>query len=460
MTISATAPGPDGITVGLGEVAAPSSPPVRRPGRVPTVVGAARRRVVAVLAGLVLVAGAGLVVYRVFAPGEVLAEPTVGYPAAPTPRPPAVLGTLPSAPLIVEGRLRVVADKRQVRADGPVDSRYLNTPYWSFRRWPAELVGVVAAGGTVVTRWSDGELVGLDARTGRDIWRAKGEKPVIPGYAGRRTGAPTVYAPPGLFLAGDTVVVAGATSTQAYDGRRPAQPAGDSRPSPARLDPTRSASPPPTAGWRCCAPATKRSGCSTPAPARPPGRSRSSEVAPETTLEPLDCAGSSFGLCRACGSTTSPRGRPGSSTAGETRPRATAEDGRPARRPGCPARRRAGRRARGHGGRHGGGGVRRRPTAGSGGGTTSVGRTPRSSPCRPAGVYVLTADRDLVTLDAATGAEISRIRYTYFAEKTDWVPGYSYAVAGYRADRAPGGPGGPGGRRLLLRRPAGATRPV
>jgi hypothetical protein len=46
-------------------------------------------------------------------------------------------------------------------------------------------------------------------------------------------------------------------------------------------------------------------------------------------------------------------------------------------------------------------------------------------------IHLLTADRDLVTLDTATGAERSRIRFTYFAEKTDWVPGFTYAVAGF-----------------------------
>jgi outer membrane protein assembly factor BamB len=62
---------------------------------------------------------------------------------------------------------------------------------------------------------------------------------------------------------------------------------------------------------------------------------------------------------------------------------------------------------------------------------------------QPGRVHLLTAARDLVTLDAATGAERSRTRYTYFAEKTDWVPGYAYAADGVVATerlRAPADP--------------------
>ncbi|MEV4536935.1 PQQ-binding-like beta-propeller repeat protein [Asanoa sp. NPDC049518] len=375
-------------------------------------VGAARRRVVAVLAGLVLVAGAGLVVYRVFAPGEVLAEPTVGYPAAPTPRPPAVLGTLPAAPLIVDGRLRVIADKRQVRADGPVDSRYLNTPYWSFRRWPAELVGVVAAGGTVVTRWSDGVLVGLDARTGRDIWRVTSEKPTSPGYAGRRTGAQTVYAPAGLFLSGDTVVVAGPTGIQTY-----AATTG-------------------TAGWRATAPAC-------PGGADPTGFTtadgRVAVLSPcdkavrlfdastgnaagtidpattdETVLEPLDCAAprTACGGVRVGGGAWLLSGGVTPAPARLDLPGAVLVNGLAVTVDGTAITATGADSAQPW-----------RRDLGEPGATILAAADGR--------VYVLTADRDLVTLDATSGAEISRFRYTYFAEKTDWVPGYSYAAGGY-----------------------------
>jgi outer membrane protein assembly factor BamB len=394
------------------------------------VVGAARRRVVAVLAGLVLVAGAGLVVYRVFAPGEVLAEPTVSYPAAPTARPPAVLGTLPAAPLIVDGRLRVIADKRQVRADGPVDSRYLNTPYWSFRRWPAELVGVVAAGGIVVTRWSDGELVGLDARTGRDRWRTKAEKPVISGYAGRRTGALTVYAPPGLFLSGDTVVVAGSTSTRAYalatgapGWQQPAEPC------PARPDPIGfTTADGRVAVLRACDEAIRLFDVGTGAAAG--SLDVYEHLAPETTLEPLDCVAPRTSCAGVRVHDVATR-KAWLFAAGDTKAAGTAEDVAT----GAPAR-----LARRGAALVDGLAVTVDDTAVVASGAIDSGQRWRVDLGGPNGeilaaadgrVYVLTADRDLVTLDATSGAEISRFRYTYFAEKTDWVPGYSYTAGGY-----------------------------
>ncbi|GIF65082.1 hypothetical protein Ais01nite_31170 [Asanoa ishikariensis] len=386
-------------------------------------VGAARRRVVAVLAGLVLVAGAGLVVYRVFAPGEVLAEPTTGYPAAPTSRPPAVLGTLPGAPLIVDGRLRVVADKRQVRADGPVDSRYLNTPYWSFRRWPAELVGVVSAGGTVVTRWSDGVLVGLDARTGRDIWRATGEKPVSTVYAGRRTGAQTVYAPAGLFVSGDTVVVAGPTSTRTYAAATGV--AGWQTPAeacPGGADPTGFT----TADGRVavlspCAKAVRLFDAGTGDDAG------TIDVATtnETVLEPLGCTAPRTacggvrvggGAWLLSGGVTRPVGPAASDSTAPARlasPGAFLVNGLAVTIEGAAV------------------------TATAGMDSTQVWRRDLDAPgatilaAADRRVYVLTADRDLVTLDATSGAEVSRFRYTYFAEKTDWAPGYSYTAGGY-----------------------------
>jgi hypothetical protein len=121
----------------------------------------------------------------------------------------------------VDGRVRVYAAKRQVRADLPATARTARSPYWSFRRWPQELVGVVALGTTVVSRWSDGKLVALDARTGRIGWRANA--PAGPDhYAGRSTGSQTLYAPEGLFSArtvdGHPAVIVAATGTVAgYD---------------------------------------------------------------------------------------------------------------------------------------------------------------------------------------------------------------------------------------------------
>ncbi|MFK3985320.1 PQQ-binding-like beta-propeller repeat protein [Micromonospora sp. NPDC050397] len=162
--------------------------------------GVARRRpIVVAIAALLAVAAVAVVVHRVLAPAEVLTTARTGYPA-PVNAATGVVGTLASAPLIVDGRLRVYATTRQVRADLPVDARTRRTPYWSYRRWPAELIGVVASGTTVVSRWSDGNLVALDARTGRIVWRVDGPPPGH-GYNGRRTGASTNYTPAGLIPA-------------------------------------------------------------------------------------------------------------------------------------------------------------------------------------------------------------------------------------------------------------------
>ncbi|MBG0568937.1 outer membrane protein assembly factor BamB family protein [Actinoplanes aureus] len=163
---------------------------------------------------LVLLAAAVLVVWRVLAPAEVLASATTPYPPISL-RPPAVTGRTNLAPLVVDGRLRVYATKHQVKADGPVDGQTLYTARWSFRRWPEQLSGVAARGATVITRWSDGELVAIDARTGKITWRQDG--PDAPGYAGHRTGAAAVWTPPGLRLAAGTVVVTADQNLVGYD---------------------------------------------------------------------------------------------------------------------------------------------------------------------------------------------------------------------------------------------------
>ncbi|PWR05257.1 pyrrolo-quinoline quinone [Micromonospora acroterricola] len=157
-----------------------------------------RRRLVVVVAALLATAAVAAIVHRVLAPAEVSTVARGAYPAAAQPAP-GVVGRLPVAPLIVDARLRVYAAHRQVYADRPVDGRHRTTPYWSYRRWPAELVGVVASGTTVVSRWSDGQLVALDARDGRVLWRADGPAPAEEPTS-RRTGAVTVWAPPGLYL--------------------------------------------------------------------------------------------------------------------------------------------------------------------------------------------------------------------------------------------------------------------
>jgi outer membrane protein assembly factor BamB len=128
-----------------------------------------------------------------------------------------VTGRLAVAPLIVDGRIRVYAAKRQLRADAPVDARTVYTPRWSFRRWPQQLAGVAAIGRTVISRWSDGALIALDGGTGKIVWRADG--PAAPAYTGHRTGASTVWAPAGLHVAAGSVLVTGGGKLSAYDGR-------------------------------------------------------------------------------------------------------------------------------------------------------------------------------------------------------------------------------------------------
>jgi hypothetical protein len=184
--------------------------------------GLSRRwAVVVVAAATALVVAATVVVtYRVFAPAEVLTPARAGYPASAA-KATGVVGTLASAPLLVDGRLRVYATTRQVRADQPVDASTRRTPFWSYRRWPAELIGIVAQGTTVVSRWSDGDLVALDARTGRIAWRADGPPPGR-GYDGRRTGASTVYTPTGLYNATGrdgraVLVVIGGSGLRGFD---------------------------------------------------------------------------------------------------------------------------------------------------------------------------------------------------------------------------------------------------
>ena len=74
---------------------------------------------------------------------------------------------------------------------------------------------MAAAGQTVISRWSDGALVAIDAATGRVAWRAEG--PPAPGYSGHRTGAGTVWRPPGMHVAAGAVVVTGGSRLAAYE---------------------------------------------------------------------------------------------------------------------------------------------------------------------------------------------------------------------------------------------------
>jgi len=164
------------------------------------------------LAG-VLVAAAALIGWRVLGPAEVL-RPVAAPFVLPSTHTPGVTGRTAMAPLIVDGRVRVFAAKREVRADAPVDGKTTYTAVWSYRRWPQQVSGVVATGHTVVTRWSDGDLVAIDGRTGTIAWRAAG--PPAPGFDGHKTGATTVWAPAGLFVTPTSVLVSDGSGVVAY----------------------------------------------------------------------------------------------------------------------------------------------------------------------------------------------------------------------------------------------------
>ena len=166
------------------------------------------------LFALVVAAAAVLVGWRVLRPAEVLATAAPPYPKVHATWP-HVTGRMPIAPLIVDDRVRVYASKRQIRADAPANADTVRTAIWSLRRWPEQLSGVVAAGRTVISRWSDGDLVAIDGVTGKIVWRAPG--PPASGYAGHRTGAATVWNPEDLRVAGPSVLVTAGGQMLAYE---------------------------------------------------------------------------------------------------------------------------------------------------------------------------------------------------------------------------------------------------
>ncbi len=166
-----------------------------------------RRTVLIVVGALLLLVGLPLSLYRAFAPRDSVQLAATAYPALPSIEP-KVYGPLLRMPLLVDGRLRVYAEQREVWAEQPATAKSSLTPYWSLRRWPQQVQGVVATGTTVVSLWSDGRLYGTDAHTGATLWW------ILTGaghgsYTGRRTGATTVYAPPHLTTAGSRVIVGG-----------------------------------------------------------------------------------------------------------------------------------------------------------------------------------------------------------------------------------------------------------
>ncbi|MEV7330737.1 pyrrolo-quinoline quinone [Micromonospora sp. NPDC093244] len=384
-----------------------------------------RRRLVMAVAALLAVAAVAIVVHRVLAPAEVSTVARGDYPAAPRPEP-GVIGRLPAAPLIVDSRLRVYAAHRQVYADRPVDWRYRTTPFWSYRRWPAELSGVVASGRTVVSRWSDGRLVALDASSGRVLWRAAGPAPAEVDAVARRTGAATVWDPRGLYLTdladGRTVLVvtgtAEARAVQVADGREL---------------------------WRVDLPGSCRSDVGT-------------SVAGQ--LIGLDaCAGPAAVEFRdaATGQVRERWQPPGVAADGLVVSPLGCRTGRS----GCPAVRTAGPGdAGGRGWLVAGGEPVAAPALDLAGATVvgdrvvsvvdgvAVGRAARSGvelwrfgglgaarvlAVQPGRVHVLTEANELVTLDPVNGAQLSRFTLNVGSDGTGWAPGAVAAADGYLA---------------------------
>ncbi|MEU2614455.1 PQQ-binding-like beta-propeller repeat protein [Micromonospora sp. NPDC007271] len=381
-----------------------------------------RQAAAALVAVLLGVGAAAVVGHRVLAPAEVETAARAGYPAAVTPAV-GVVGRLPVAPLIVDGRLRVYAADRQVYADQPVDRGYRVTPYWSYRRWPARLSGVVADGTTVVSHWSDGKLVALDARTGRVAWRADAAEPgLLPNP--RRTYAATVWEPSGLSVArtptGRTVlVVAGAGQLGGYDlvdgsrlwrvdQERGCLGAAGTTADGEVLGLAKCAGPE-TVEFRDAVTGALRTRW------RPPG------APDEFVVTPVGCRQGRSG-CRGLrisggdGSgqgwlvgTGVPLAAPGLDGVD------TALDGE--RAVGTSAGVVTGRSAR---------------TGAELWHRADLGPV-RIIAVEPGRVHLLTERRDLVTLDPATGAERSRFALTIGADGIDWQPGRAYATGGYVA---------------------------
>lgn len=165
----------------------------------------------------VLLIATAVIVWRVLAPAEVVTPATTSYPSAVFPKPGAV-GALVSAPLILDDRIRIYAKKREVWSDGPASYQYERSAYWSYRRWPAQITGVALVEGEqsmVVTAWSDGVLVGIETGVGTVVWRTTGD-PLAKEYTGRRTGAGTVYQPPGFHESGSRIITVSEVFVRAF----------------------------------------------------------------------------------------------------------------------------------------------------------------------------------------------------------------------------------------------------
>ncbi|TDC30561.1 pyrrolo-quinoline quinone [Micromonospora sp. 15K316] len=379
------------------------------------------RRVVLAVAVLLVTAAVAATVYRVLAPAEVSTVAHAAYPAPAQP-PAGVIGRLPVAPLIVDNRLRVYAGHRQVYADTPVDGRHRTTPFWSYRRWPAELVGVVATGTTVVSRWSDGRLVALDARDGRVVWRTDGPVPQREPDA-RRTGAAIVWDPVGLYLTRggdgrDVVVATGAGEASAVDlagGRRlwRSEVGTGCHSDVGATEAGQLVSVDGCAGAAVVEFRDAGTGAVT-------GRWRPPGAGDELVVTPVGCRVGSSGCSglRTAGPGDG-AGRGWLTGAGSPVP-APALDGLDSQLAGDQAvglvdGALVGRSART------GAELWRRPDLGQG----------RVIAVQPGRVHVLTDARELVTLDPATGVERSRFTLTVGQDGTGYVPGGVYAAAGY-----------------------------
>ncbi|MDG4828102.1 PQQ-binding-like beta-propeller repeat protein [Solwaraspora sp. WMMD1047] len=394
--------------------------------------------VAAVSTVLALVAVA-VVGYRVLAPAEVLTPATTAYPAAPA-APAGVIGTLNAAPLLVEGRLRVYATTRRVWADQPVDAATRRTPYWAYRRWPAQLVGVAVTGTTVVSRWSDGELVGLDARTGRIAWRAAGP-PTDQGYAGRRTGASTVYAPAGLHTARTddgraVLLLADDSVARGFDpatGRELWRYDGEPN---CRADPLTTAAGQFVTVDRCASPQVVEFRAA--ASGEVTGRWRPADAAPELAVEPVGCRvarSDCHALRIAAAGTTGPAGTAGGAAPAGVRQGVvtgwlTADAAEPVRSPELDDP--ASTVVDGVAVVPENGAVVGRPAAGG----DELWRRPgaaRILAVQPGRVHLRPESRELVNLDPRTGAELSRYPLTQGRDSTTWAPGFAYASDGFLA---------------------------
>lgn len=159
---------------------------------------------------------------RVLAPAEVLTV-TTSIQSRPIARATGTAGLLYWAPLMV-GDHRVFAGDRLVRADYPFNGSTERTPSWSLRRWPQSLLGVVSAGDLVISRWSDGDLVAIRASDGGRAWRASGPEsaPDAGTPRERRTNEQLSWTPPDLYTAVDSagvelIVVRGESAVRVYD---------------------------------------------------------------------------------------------------------------------------------------------------------------------------------------------------------------------------------------------------